>query len=198
MPNASQPLIAAIILVASIAYAMVRYIGFGGVPLSEAPLFIANKGISLAALALLVLSRTVGDGLQRRAWGHQGLALAGLHVVVSGILLTPAYFPKFFAEDQRLSASAATAMLLGAIALILLAWLFVASQTQPPTTQPARRSLRRFAGRGVLLLTAGHVALMGWGNWFVPSAWPGGLPPITLIAFLLAVVGLLWPVPRTR
>jgi hypothetical protein len=50
------------------------------------------------------------------------------------------------------------------------------------------RAARRFSWLG-LAATAGHVLVMGLSGWLTPANWPGGLPPITLLAFLVAV----WP-----
>jgi hypothetical protein len=33
--------------------------------------------------------------------------------------------------------------------------------------------------------------LLGFGGWTTPSAWPGFLFPITLIAFIVGIIGLL-------
>jgi len=41
------------------------------------------------------------------------------------------------------------------------------------------------------LLTAMlHVAIMGYSNWFKVDTWPGYLPPITLIGFVIAAIPL--------
>ncbi len=46
---------------------------------------------------------------------------------------------------------------------------------------------------GVLLLAlaAGHVLVMGLSGWLAPQGWPGFLPPISLVAFIAAVIPLL-------
>jgi hypothetical protein len=38
-----------------------------------------------------------------------------------------------------------------------------------------------------LLLAAAHVALIGFRTWTQWSQWPGYLPPITLIIFIIAI-----------
>jgi hypothetical protein len=42
-----------------------------------------------------------------------------------------------------------------------------------------------------LLLAAGHVLVMGLSGWFEPGGWPGSLPPISLVAFIAALIPLL-------
>jgi len=40
-----------------------------------------------------------------------------------------------------------------------------------------------------LLLGAAHVFFMGYEGWLAPSDWHGGLPPVSLVAFLLFAAG---------
>jgi len=39
-----------------------------------------------------------------------------------------------------------------------------------------------------LLLAAAHVTLIGFRTWTQWSQWPGYLPPITLLIFIIAIV----------
>jgi hypothetical protein len=40
-------------------------------------------------------------------------------------------------------------------------------------------------------LAAGHVLVMGFRGWLAPEGWHGGLPPVSLVAFIGAAVPLL-------
>ena len=40
-----------------------------------------------------------------------------------------------------------------------------------------------------LLLGAAHLLFMGYEGWLNPGGWHGGLPPISLVAFLVFTVG---------
>ena len=51
-------------------------------------------------------------------------------------------------------------------------------------------TVTRGLGAMVVLLNIGHVTFMGYQGWFKPDTWHGGMPPITLLAFLLAIVAL--------
>jgi hypothetical protein len=42
-----------------------------------------------------------------------------------------------------------------------------------------------------LALVSAHLLAMGGAGWLTPSRWPGHMPPITLLAFLAAVLPLL-------
>ena len=39
------------------------------------------------------------------------------------------------------------------------------------------------------LLSAGHVTVMGFKGWAEPENWAGGMPPITLAAFVVFLGG---------
>jgi len=40
-----------------------------------------------------------------------------------------------------------------------------------------------------LLLGAAHLAFMGYEGWLEPGGWHGGLPPISLVAFSVFIIG---------
>jgi DMSO/TMAO reductase YedYZ heme-binding membrane subunit len=46
-------------------------------------------------------------------------------------------------------------------------------------------------GYWAIAMVAGHTLTMGYAGWLTPSTWHGGMPPITLWGFLLAVSALL-------
>ena len=91
-PSAAKGLIYWIGLL-SLAYAVVRYHGFGGVPWTDFPMFILNKAISLTAFLLLTLNFALGPLHNltgrvpaswlnaRKALGMTGFLLAFVHLV---------------------------------------------------------------------------------------------------------------------
>ncbi len=42
-----------------------------------------------------------------------------------------------------------------------------------------------------LVTAEGHVLVVGVAGWLAPKNWPGGMPPITLLAFLAVAVPLM-------
>lgn len=185
-----------------LAYAVLRYheAFFGSHPTAQLPLFLFNKALSVAALLMIataVGARTLaglfgkfGDSLQRdrRAIGMTGFGMAAAHSAMSFVLLTPGYFGKFYAAGSgKMNLVGELSTLAGIAALALLVW-----QARLPAAdeQSPRKTLRRL-GLAVLALSAVHVAVMGWGGWMKPADWPGGLPPITLWSFGIALLGLL-------
>jgi hypothetical protein len=190
------------IIVFAEAYALVRYAVFKGVSLNNWPLYLNNKALSLAGLTLiaasLALRRTSsenGSASNGRPPGvllaRVGFALIGLHVLMSLPLLGPGYFPQFFAGDKM--------NLTGELSLFFGVWSFgccvgVAGLTLSGTVSKpssARRSLIQRLALAALATAAGHVLVMGAAGWITPAKWPGGMPPITLLAFLAAVIPLL-------
>lgn len=181
-------------------YALIRYHErlFGTLPNDQIFTFITNKALSFSAIAMIALAVAARplarwkpsffSELQkdRRTIGLTGFGLAIIHSILSLTVLTPAYFDKHFNDAGRMTLAAELSMLAGAIALALLIWQ---SRLAPADDRDDRRTLRRL-GLGVLSLGAIHVAALGWNGWLDPSAWPGGMPPITLCSFAVALWGL--------
>ncbi len=186
MPRRRPQLLVPALLAGSFAYAATRYVVFGDTPPAQLPLFVANKAVALAAVTLLGLSVAAAARPARRLHGLAGLTLSGLHALLSLPLLHPGYFPRFFAADvtahPRLTAALEASLLTGAVALVTL--LVVARRP----AAPERPHLR--APAVALALVALHGALIGWPTFFAPASWPGGLPPVTLLATLVAAASL--------
>ncbi len=192
--------IALLSTVAGLAYAILRYHDafFGVYPTDQLPLYVFNKALSVTALVMIVLavgaralSRLPGRftaGLlhERRAIGLTGLGLSLVHSAMSLAMLTPSYYCKLYQDNGRMNLEGELSMLAGLIALALLVCqgrLRAASETDD------RRVLRRL-GLSVLTLVAIHLLAMGWRGWLDVQHWPGNMPPITLISFVIALVGL--------
>lgn len=187
----------------ALAYAVVRYHLVGDTPWRHFPLFILNKATSLAAVAFVACSYLVGhvirwhdhDNALRlvviKFCGLMGFFLAAAHVLFSFSLITPAYFAKYFDDAGRLNLEGEVAMATGAIALLFL--LSPALTTLPMMPKALggwrwKRSQRM--GYVALALVAVHLVALGWKGWVAPATWPGGLPPISLVAVVAAVIPL--------
>lgn len=191
-----------LILFVGLVYGLLRYHKglFGESNTEQIPIYIANKAISFAALAMIALAvaaRPLSAWLpgllgwleqDRRRVGLIGFALAGVHTLLSLAILNPAYFDKLYQPDSRMTLAGELSILTGATAMVILVW-----QSRLPATHGQgsdnRRVLRRL-GLWVLALTAAHAAALGWTGWLQPSGWPAGMPPITLLSFVVAVAGL--------
>lgn len=192
--------IVALILFAE-TYAVVRYGVFKSVSLTHWPLYLNNKALSLAGLVLIAASfvvRGANGGANSTPGGREtgrllarvGFALIGIHVLMSLPVIGPGYFPQFFAED-KMNLTGELSLLLGVISFVCCIALAVLNLTGSALDQaPARRLLAQRLGLLALASAAGHVLVMGVAGWLTPKAWPGGMPPITLLAFLAAIVAL--------
>lgn len=184
-------------------YAVVRYHVVQDVSLAHAPLYILNKAISLGGLAFLACSYLVGK-VRLLSWddrrmqlivvkfcGLIGFSLIAGHVLMSLALLDPAYYAKLY-SDPKFNLVGELSLSFGIFAL----WCFaMPTITSLPYMYDElgvdRWSRAQRTGYIGLLLAAGHVLVMGWAGWLQPSAWPAGMPPITILAFAVAVVPLI-------
>ncbi len=176
---------------AGLAYAVVRYNVFKGVPWEQLPVYVSNKAIALVALILIGLSRVVVDTGRRKGLGLAGAGFVALHLLLSLMISGPEYFPSMYAAGGKMTGTAALSMLAGALGSGAVLWLF--HSTRVARGQPTRSSLVPGLGRALLLFTAVHVALIGVSGWFDVSGWPGSLPPITLLSFVIAAALMVMP-----
>ena len=196
------PLIIGLTVVLSIVFAVIRYHLAGSVPWKDFPVFILNKGISLAAIILLIFNFVIGplrnlgismpDGWlnSRRALGMTGFLLVLLHVVMSLILFNPTIYIKLFETDGTLTFTSGISMLGGVLGFVIL-WAYNLSfQTHMREDQAFIKFItsRRFM-LVAMLFTAIHLVFMGFNGWMEPSSWNGGIPPISLVAFIFFFVG---------
>ncbi|KKO17940.1 MAG: hypothetical protein BROFUL_03391 [Candidatus Brocadia fulgida] len=104
------------------------------------------------------------------------------------MLLSPAYYEKLYQQD-KLTVSAGMSLALGAVTAAAMSLGAIRSRSS--STDGVVNDL------AVLCFVIGlHAMLIGFAGWFAPLKWPGLMPPITLISFLLGTAALasgLWP-----
>ena len=198
---------------ASLAYAILRYHIAGDVPWAHFPLFIANKATALAAVVFVACSYLVGKVIRRydhdpalrlvviKFLGLVGFFMAAGHAFFSLCLLRPAYFAKYFAEDGRLNLTGELALFAGVVGLFFLSSPAVTTLPMMPKALGGwrwRRSQR--AGYTALAFVAVHLTALGLWGWLAPATWHGGLPPISLLALVAALIPLAvkWRLVRGR
>lgn len=172
-------------LLGSTVYATARYNVFKGVPWEDWPTYTLNKAFALSSLGLIVFSIIRKRSVKGHSIGRD-MYMAGvfgtIHVVLSLTLLSPAYYEKFFSQD-KLTAAAGLSMALGTVAA---AMMFAGKR--PHGDQHADGGVRTLT---MLAFIIGlHAMLQGFAGWFAPSTWPGMMPPITLISFLLGLAAV--------
>ena len=193
-----------ITLIFGLAYAVLRYHIVGPVPWKDFPFFILNKGISLSAFILLTCNfgfgplKNLGVNVPeswlnaRKALGMTGFLLVLIHALISFMLFSPSVYGKFFETDGTLTLLAGLSMLGGVLAFVVL-WAFNLSfQTHLREDQAFIRFItsRKFL-LTAMLLGAAHIFFMGYKGWLNPSGWLGGLPPISLLAAVAALIPIL-------
>ncbi len=89
-----------------------------------------------------------------------------------------------------MSFQAEVSMLAGVLATVLMCALVLAAPVLGESRASSKGSLRLGWGRMILILGAVHVFFMGYAGWMTPQDWPGYMPPITIISFVVAIVFL--------
>lgn len=189
-------------IVLCVAYAVLRYHIVGPVAWKNFPFFILNKGISLAALMLLVLNFSLGPlknvGVPvpdswlsaRKILGMTGFLLVLIHALMSFMLFKPEIYSKLFEADGSLTLFSGLSMLGGVLSFVVLWGYNLSFQTH---LRDEKAFIQFITSRNFLLLSmllsAIHLFFMGIEGWLSPAGWHGGLPPISLVAFVFFATG---------
>jgi hypothetical protein len=169
----------------SAIYATIRYHVLKGVSWSDWPVFTLNKVFGVSSLLLLAIAiarykfRPV---LSNSKILYLSGLYGGVHILLSCVLLDPAYYDKFFLQG-KLTGIAGCSMLSGAVAAVL--FISKAGRKKDLQINQITRSLAVICG-----ITGMHVAFQGFQSWLTPGDWPGFIPPLTLISFLTCIVAL--------
>lgn len=191
-------------------YAIIRYNVFSGVAWTHLPLYIVNKSAALAGVILIGLAYAVGklfggpagtEPVRAKAkyLGLAGFSMITVHVLMSMVLLSPANYGKFFEASGKFNLTGELTFLFGVLAYACL--LFPAITTLPYMYDALgmdRWLQAQHMGYFTLALACGHTLAMGYKGWVDPSAWPGSMPPITLLGFLVALAALGVKLAATR
>lgn len=194
----------AVVFGAALAYAIVRYHLAGDVAWRHFPLFILNKATSLAAVVFVACSYLIGKVFRWHDHNRQlrlvvikfcgltGFFLAAVHALFSLSLLSPAYYGKYFDADGRFNLQGELALTVGVIALFFLLSPAITTLPMMPKALGGWRWKRsQRAGYVALSLVVVHLVVLGWKGWLAPGGWHGGIPPVSLVAVIAALVPLL-------
>lgn len=171
-----------IVLVLTTVYAVVRYNFFGDVSTDNIPTYILNKSISVSSVVFLLLcswQHAQGNKQVAKFWGTSSLHFAMVHIAISVVLLSESYYPKLYSAGV-MNLNGETCILFG----VLAGYFYVLLSMR------GRRHLSlliKCLAAGAIIL---HVFFMGYFNWFNTNNWPGHLPPISLISFLIGIAPL--------
>lgn len=188
----------------ALGYAVVRYHIAGDVEWSHFPLFIFNKATSLASVIFIAASYLVGrlilwhddDRYIRlvviKFCGLIGFFLAGIHALMSLALLSPAYFSKYFEPGGRLNLEGELAIAAGTAGLFfLLGPAITTLPMMPKALGGVRWKRNQRLGYAALVLVVVHLIALGLKGWLTPALWQWWLPPISLLALVMAMLPLL-------
>jgi len=129
----------------------------------------------------------------RKALGMTGFLLVLIHALMSFLLFRASVYPKFFMDDGSLSLVGGLSMLFGILAFVVLWGYNMSFQT---FLREDRAFIQFITSRKfmlfALLLGVAHVFFMGYEGWMQPADWHGGLPPVSLVAFVFFAVSYLF------
>lgn len=166
-------------------YAVVRYCIFGEVEFDQLPIYILNKSISLLSVIGMTfycwhIYRSKKD--EKRYWGNVFYTFMLLHILISLMIVGPDYYPVFYLpENPKLSIWGGASLLFAALAAVVCVLRYTVFKNIEVFT------LMIFIAYAV----SSHLMLISAAGWIVPAKWLGGLPPISLISFLISIAALL-------
>jgi DMSO/TMAO reductase YedYZ heme-binding membrane subunit len=188
----------------ALLYAVIRYHVAGDVSWRHFPLFILDKATSLAAVFFLASSYLIGktfrwhdhDRALRlvviKLCGLMGFFLAAVHAFLSLCLLSPAYYGQLVDAGGRLNPRGEAAMAVGFVGLFfVLAPAVTTLPCMPKAIGGWRWKRNQRAGYVALSLVTIHLVILGFGGWLAPGRWHGGLPPISMVAVVAALLPLI-------
>ncbi len=168
----------------TLAYALIRYAGFGHVDLIHVPAYIMNKAICMTAVeSMLMASFGFLNGKREavRFWTSASSQLVFVHVLLSLGILSKGYYVNFFIGD-KMSLTGELVLLLGVLGVYCF-WRLQSAWVKPV----ARRTLTVLA----FTFVAAHLFAMGFNDTMQVQKWNGGLPPMSMLSFFIVVYGLM-------
>lgn len=190
-----------IIFVFTFAYALLRYNILRSVPIDQIPLYITNKAVALTATILIGLSFLLGPLAHfwpkkfehqlylRKYLGVYGFGIAALHAIMSLMLFSPSYYPRYFdTTTGKMTLGGESAILFGILAILVFAAIAVTSLPSiEEKMQPAQwKSVQRLGYLAYFLVLL-HVGIMGYKGWLNPESYSFGLISISLITALFII-----------
>lgn len=185
----------------SISYAILRYNIFGQIPWKDLPFYVMNKAVSLTAIILYTISPISKFLNKNRTQIPEkridtnntiegiSFSLIIVHVFLSLMLFKPEIFAKFFEKNGTVNLLGGISMITGIISFVLFCGIKLNSLSNIKRNNILYFS--KFSLNVIMVFIMAHLFFMGYKGWITPEKWQGGMPPISLIAFVFSSFGLL-------
>lgn len=181
---------------ASVAYSSVRYLVFAPKNLENLPVFVVNKGVSMAAALCFVMAfvqqlrkqRGASISVEPSAWFRAGVFGAIWHIPMSLAILRPSYFKEFFAPATE--AAAAPGRMTFAGELVFSFGGLAAGTLYLVTRQNWTAAQRWWLSLGAMLMLQTHVLAMGYSRGVNLNASHAYLPPMWLLSAIAIFIGI--------
>jgi hypothetical protein len=174
----------------SIAYSAVRYIAFAPQNLPNLPVYVVNKGVSMAAAFSFALAfwqqwrrnRGAIGGTEPSWWFRAGIFGAIWHIPMSLAILRPSYFKEFFDADSagRMSFNGEAVFMFGAL---------TAGGIYLLTSQQWTAMQRWWLSLATMSVLFAHTLCMGIARGLNINASHAYLPPMWLLSLMGIMLG---------
>jgi hypothetical protein len=184
------------LLALTLAYLILQQHLMVGVPWKMLPFYTLNKALAWTGLMVMTFTFSLRAIIarnwvseawlqERRALGKASFNLLGLHAIFTLLLFRTEYGMAFLWKDGNIRVEGIVSIILGSLALGLLAWY--SRMAGQPGNRPAF-----FQRIPLLLLFLALLHTTSWGlsTWFNSSAWEVWLPPVSLLGAITALIGL--------
>ena len=164
-------------------YTFLRYVIFGNVLPENLPVYLLNKSVSMTSVVCLLFTAiyfTKKKLDKVKFWGRASLHSAYIHIILSLSILSKEYYPKFFGLE-KMNLTGEITILFGVLAAYCY-WLI------SHTSEDFMHKILQILSSALIV---GHLIAMGFNGWLRIEGWHGGLPPISLISFVLATISLI-------
>lgn len=169
-------------------YAIVRYVVFAPKNLEHLPIFVLNKGISMAASFCFVLAFWQqwrqkcenSKGYEPSTWFRAGIFGVYVHIPISLVILRPSYFKEFFVGDN-LSLTGETVFLFGALTV---GGIYLLSRTTWSTQH------RWWLSLATMTTLFTHTLFMGIARGLNINRSHAYLPPMWLLSLIGIALGI--------
>jgi len=195
---------ATVLFALALIYSVFRYNIVKGVSWIDLPLYVNNKAVALGAVIFIAIAIVLGPICIwwpkkatklypfRKTFGLLGFGFAVVHSFISLLIFNPHYYPKFFDVGRSLNLVGELSMLFGVLGLFVFSIVAITSlpSIKNSVSYEKWKTAQRL-GYIAFVFVLLHVFVMGFQGWLTPGHWPGGLVPVSLIAFSVILVALL-------